>query len=100
MHINKYSFVGRFSMIIVWTRHSRERFFERLLIYGINLGEVEQNVLKQKVKQKQKEGTIKTVFKVLDCYFTVIKEETRKYINIVSIWEANQEEVALWKKKG
>ena len=86
-------------MIVVWTRHARERFFERSLIYGISYGEVEQNILKQKIKIKQKDKTIKTVFKIIDCYFTAIKEETKKRINIVSIWEANQEEVKLWKKK-
>ncbi len=50
-------------------------------------------------KEKQKEGTVKTVFKVMEYYFTVIKEETKKYINVVSIWESNEEEVILWKKK-
>ncbi|MFH1257218.1 MAG: hypothetical protein V1494_08085 [Candidatus Diapherotrites archaeon] len=86
-------------MIVVWTRHSRERFFERLLIYGINLGEVEQNIIAQKVREKQDDRTVKTVFKVLDYYFTVIKEETKKYANVVSIWEANEKEVDLWRKK-
>jgi len=86
-------------MDIIWTRHARERFFERALMYGINVGEAEQNILKQRVKEKQKNNTIKTIFKILDYYFTVIKEETKKYINVVSIWEANEKEVQLWKKK-
>ena len=86
-------------MRIVWSRHARERFFERSLIYGINLGEADQNILEQKVKEKQKDGAIKTIFKVLDCFFTVIKEETKKQINVVSIWESNEREVGLWKKK-
>ncbi|MBU2100419.1 hypothetical protein KKG83_06335 [Candidatus Micrarchaeota archaeon] len=86
-------------MKIVWSRHSRIRFFERSLIYGINFGEAEQNILRQKVKQKQKDGTIKTIFKALDYFFTVIKEETKKQINVVSIWESNEREVLLWKKK-
>ncbi|PIN98504.1 MAG: hypothetical protein COT90_03960 [Candidatus Diapherotrites archaeon CG10_big_fil_rev_8_21_14_0_10_31_34] len=86
-------------MRIVWSRHARERFFERSLIYGIHLGEADQNILKQKVKEKQKDGTIKTIFKALDYFFTVIKEETKKQINVVSIWESNEREVGLWKKK-
>ena len=86
-------------MNIVWTRHARQRFFERSLKYGINYGEVEQNLLKQEIKQKQKDGTIKTIFKILEYYFTVIKKETKKYINVISIWEANEKEVMLWKKK-
>jgi hypothetical protein len=86
-------------MNIVWTRHSRQRFFERSLKYGINYGEVEQNILRQKVKQKQKHGTVKTVFKIMEYHFTAIKEETKKYINVISIWESNEEEVELWKKK-
>ncbi|MFH1239922.1 MAG: hypothetical protein V1672_01790 [Candidatus Diapherotrites archaeon] len=86
-------------MDVVWTRHARERFFERSLKYGITHSEVEQEIVKQKVKQKQKEGTIKTIFKIMDYYFTVIKEETKKIINVVSIWESNVNEVELWKKK-
>ena len=86
-------------MKIVWSRHARERFFERSLIYGINLGEADQNILEQKVKEKQKDGAIKTIFKVLDCFFTVIKEETKKQINVISIWESNEKEAGLWKKK-
>jgi hypothetical protein len=86
-------------MELVWTRHARERFFERALLYGITVGEAEQNILKQQVKEKQKDRTIKTVFRVMDYYFTVIKEETKKYINVVSIWEANEKEVLLWKMK-
>jgi len=86
-------------MQVIWTRHARQRFFERSLKYGINYGEVEQNVIKQRVKEKQKEGTVKTVFKIMEYYFTVIKEEAKKYINVVSIWESNEKEVELWKKK-
>ena len=86
-------------MDVVWKRHSRERFFERLLIYGINYGEVEYNIINQKVREEQKDGTIKAIFKVLDYYFTVIKKETEKYIDVITMWEANQNEVELWHKK-
>lgn len=86
-------------MEIVWTRHARERFFERSLKYGILYEEIEHNIKKQKVREVQKEGTIKTIFKLIDYYFTVIKEETKKYINIISIWESNEKEVGLWKRK-
>jgi hypothetical protein len=86
-------------MRIVWSRHARERFFERALVHGINLGEVEKNVIKQEVKQKEKNGKIKIIFKIFEKYFTVIKEETKILINIVSIWESNEKEVLLWKKK-
>lgn len=85
-------------MDIVWTRHARERFFERSLRHGINCDEVEYNITKQKVKEKQKGKTIKTVFKIMEYYFTVIKEETKRCINVVSIWESNEKEVELWEK--
>ncbi|MFH1544821.1 MAG: hypothetical protein ABIE23_01865 [archaeon] len=86
-------------MLVVWTRHARQRFFDRSIKYGINYGEVEQNILNQKVREKQRDDTIKTVFKVMDFHFTVIKEETKKYINVVTLWESNEKEVELWKKK-
>jgi len=86
-------------MRIGWSRHARERFFERSLKYGLNYGEVELNIKGQKVKVRQKHGTIKTIFKIVDDFFTVVKEETRKYINVISIWESNEEEVKLWLKK-
>lgn len=86
-------------MEVIWTRHSRQRFFERSLKYGINYGEVEHNIITQKVKERQKDGTIKTILKLLDCYFTVIKEETKRYIKVVSIWESDEKEAELWKRK-
>ncbi len=86
-------------MEIVWTRHARERFFERSLKHGTTTAEVEQNVKAQKVKEKQKDGKIKTIFKILGQHFTIIKEETKKYINIISMWEANEKEAELWKRK-
>ncbi|MEK6972629.1 MAG: hypothetical protein AABW72_01130 [archaeon] len=86
-------------MDIVWTRHAREKFLERSLKYDINYAEVDIQIKAQKVKQKQLHGTIKTVFELKDTIFTVIKEETKKLINVVSIWESNEAEVELWKKK-
>lgn len=86
-------------MQVVWSRHSRERFFERALKYGITTDESEQQIVLQKVKEKQANGTVKTIFKLLDCHFTVIKEESQKLIYVVSIWESNEKEVELWLKK-
>jgi hypothetical protein len=87
-------------MIVVWSRHARQRFLERSSLYGLNFGEVELNVLRQKVKIKQSEkNTIKTIFKSNKQFFTVIKKETRELINVVSIWEASEKEVDLWKRK-
>ena len=86
-------------MEVVWSRHSRKRFFERVLLYGLNEGEVEACIIKQEVKQKQENGTIKTIFQVMNQCFTVIKEETKEWICIISIWESNDREIELWLKK-
>ena len=86
-------------MNIGWTEHAQQRFFERSLKYGLNYAEIDEQILKQKIKIKQSKNKIKTIFKVLDYYFTVIKEETSRAIYVVSIWESNDEEVKLWKTK-
>ncbi|PIU21014.1 MAG: hypothetical protein COT15_04570 [Candidatus Diapherotrites archaeon CG08_land_8_20_14_0_20_34_12] len=86
-------------MDVVWTRHAREKFLERSLKYDINYAEVDMHIKAQKVKQKQLHGTIKTIFGLKDNIFTVIKEETKKLINVVSIWESDESEVELWMKK-
>jgi hypothetical protein len=86
-------------MDVVWSRHAKKRFFERALIYGLNEGEVENYILKQEIKIKQKNGTIKTIFCITNQCFTVIKEETDKWICVVSIWESNDKEVELWQKR-
>lgn len=86
-------------MDVVWTRHSRQRFFERSLKYGITADEAEQGIKAQKVIERQKDGTIKTIFMIAGNFFTVVKEETKKLITIISIWESNEMEVNLWKRK-
>ncbi len=86
-------------MEVVWSRHARKRFFERALLHGLNEGEVEICIKKQEFKKKQQDGTVKTVFKILNQFFTVIKEETKEWICVVSIWESNDKEVELWNKK-
>ncbi len=85
--------------MVEWSIHAKQRFFERSLMHGINYGDVEKNVLEQKVKQMQKEGKIKTIFCIEDKFFTVIKAENRNSLGVISIWESNEEEVNLWKKK-
>ncbi|MFH1752252.1 MAG: hypothetical protein ABH821_04925 [archaeon] len=86
-------------MQIYWKRHARQRFFERSLIYGVHYGEIELNIIKQKVKIKQPFGTVKTIFELMNYFFTVIKKEDKKRIKVISIWESNDEEIELWKKK-
>lgn len=86
-------------MEVVWSLHSRKRFFERALLYGLNEGEVEAHIIKQEVKQKQENGAIKTIFSVMNQRFTVIKEETKEWICVISIWESNDKEIELWLRK-
>ncbi len=70
--------------------HAKERFFERTLKYNINYEEIEKKIRKQELRERQKNGTIKTIFQINQKIFIVIKEETKKWIKVISIWEANE----------
>jgi len=86
-------------MEVFWSVHSKERFFERALLYGLNEEEVENCIKKQEVKLVQENGKIKTIFSVIGKYFTVIKVENKKKLCVVSIWESNNKEIEVWKNQ-
>ena len=86
-------------MQIIWNRHSKQRFAERAAMHGINYAEIELRIKKQEVKIKQEKNKYKTVFKIQNILLTVVKAETLKYIHVLTLWEANEQEVELWRKK-
>ncbi|MBU1930447.1 hypothetical protein KJ972_02995 [Candidatus Micrarchaeota archaeon] len=49
-------------MLIRWSRHSKQRFAERAAKLGINYGEIELAVKKQKVKLKEGKKKIQNNF--------------------------------------
>jgi hypothetical protein len=86
-------------MIIQWKIHARDKFLERVLQLGLNYGDVEHEIKKQRIKLLQEDGKIKTIFKASEIILTVIKIETKNKINVITIWDSNEKEVDLWKKK-
>jgi hypothetical protein len=86
-------------MLIQWKIHARDKFLERVLQLGLNYGDVEHEIKKQRIKLLQEDGKIKTIFKIDEIILTVIKVETKNKINVITIWDSNKKEVNLWKKK-
>ncbi|MBU0635559.1 hypothetical protein KKE06_00870 [Candidatus Micrarchaeota archaeon] len=86
-------------MLIRWSRHSKQRFAERAAKLGINYGEIELAVKKQKVKLKEGKKKFKTIFKIEETLLTAVKIETKEFIHVLTLWEANEKEVEQWKKK-
>ncbi len=85
-------------MIIRWSLHAQDRFCERALVLGINYGDIEYNIKEQRIKIKEKENT-KTIFNVDKYILTAIKKENKDYIHVITLWEANEEEVRIWNMK-
>lgn len=85
-------------MLIQWSMHSRERLFERLVNYRFTFSDVELCVKEQRIKIKEK-NKIKTIFKIDDRYFTVVKKEDVKKIVVITIWESNLNEVKIYHAK-
>ena len=73
-------------MFVKWKKHSKVRFAERAAMLGINYGDIEFEVRKQKVKVELGNGKIKTIFIVGDFFITVIKIEDFERIYIITIW--------------
>ncbi|MEI8364417.1 MAG: hypothetical protein WCF78_03090 [archaeon] len=85
-------------MIIRWSLHAQDRFCERALILGLNYGDIEYYIKEQKIKIKEKDN-IKTIFNIDQFVLTAIKKETKDYIYVITLWEANEEEVKIWNMK-
>jgi len=87
-------------MLVRWSLHAKHRFAERAAKLGINYGNIEFEIKKQKVKFKEPEkNKFKTIFKISENMFTAVKIETKEFIHVLTLWESSEEEVKKWKKK-
>ncbi len=86
-------------MLIRWSRHSKQRYAERAAKYGLNYGELELAVKKQEFRIKEAKNKFKTIFKIKDNILSAVKVESKEFIHVLTLWEANEKEVELWKKK-
>ena len=85
---------------VYWSRHAKQRFAEKAVRYGVNYGDLEMEIVKQKVKLKEPgRDKFKTVFKLLENFFTVVKVVTGKFIHVLTLWESNEKEVQTWRGK-
>ena len=85
-------------MLVRWSRHAKQRFAERAAKYGLNYGELELEVKKQKVRLREEKNKFRTIFRVQDNILTAVKIESKDFIHVLTLWEANEEEAKLWKK--
>lgn len=86
-------------MLVRWSKHAKYRFAERATKFGLNYGEIEQSVKKQEIKIKEEKNKFKTIFELQGVILSVIKIETKKFIHVLTMWEANEKEAEIWKKK-
>ncbi|MEK6972517.1 MAG: hypothetical protein AABW72_00565 [archaeon] len=86
-------------MDVFWSHHAKQMFAERAARLGINYAEIELEVKKQKIKLKEEMNKIKTIFKVGNSFLTAIKIEKESFIHVLTLWESNEKEAELWKKK-
>ncbi len=86
-------------MIVRWSRHAKEKFAERAVKLGINYGDIEFEIKKQRIKLNEGNSKFKTIFKTGENILTAIKIEKKEFMHILTLWEANEKEVEIWKKK-
>lgn len=86
-------------MIVSWSRHAKLRFAERAAMLGINYGDIEFEIKRQKIRIKEAENKFKTIFQVGKNIFSAVKIDGKNFIHVLTLWEANEKEVELWKKK-
>jgi len=86
-------------MLVRWSLHAKHRFAERAIKLGIGYGDIEFEIKKQKVKVKEGKNKFKAVFEIRGVLLTAAKFENRKFIHVLTLWESNEKEVDLWKKK-
>ena len=67
-------------MFIRWSRHAKEKFAERAVKYGINYGDIEFEVKKQKVKLHEGKDKFRTIFRVGENILTAIKIEKKEFV--------------------
>ncbi|HIH15959.1 MAG TPA: hypothetical protein HA252_00980 [Candidatus Diapherotrites archaeon] len=84
---------------VCWTAHAQLRFAEKAAKYGINYGDIEMEVVRQKVRLREPgKDKFKTIFKVLNCFLTVVKVERKNLVHVLTLWESNENEVNKWRK--
>jgi hypothetical protein len=86
-------------MFISWSKHAKIRFAERVIKDGINYGDIEFEIKRQKVKVKEEKNKFKTIFKIGQNFLTAIKIEKKDFIHVLTIWDSNEKEVEIWNKK-
>lgn len=86
-------------MLVRWSLHAKHRFAERAIKLGINYGDIEFEIKKQRVKIKEGKSRFKTIFKIEPHLLTAVKLETKEFIHVLTLWEANEMEAAIWSKK-
>lgn len=86
-------------MLVRWSLHAKHRFAERAIKLGVNYGDIEFEIKKQKVKIKEGKNRFKTIFKIEPHLLTAVKLETKEFIHVLTLWEANETEAAIWSKK-
>lgn len=86
-------------MFVRWSRHAKQRFAERAVAFGINYGDIEIEIKRQKVKIREAENRFRTIFEAGKKVLTAVKIETRGFIHVLTLWEATEKEVEEWKKK-
>jgi len=84
-------------MIVRWSRHSKERYLERELKYGLTYDEMELEIIRQKIRVEIGRKKFKTIFKIGGNFITIVKAENDKKITVLTIWESSVKEAAIWK---
>lgn len=86
-------------MFVRWSHHAKQMFAERAAMLGLNYGEIELEVKKQDVRLKEGKNKFKTIFKAGNSILTIIKSETKKFIHVLTLWEASEKEAGIWRRK-
>lgn len=86
-------------MMMRWSLHAKHRFAERAAKSGINYGDIEFAIKKQEIRILEGKNKFKTVFKTQDLLLTAVKIERDNFIHVLTLWEANEKEAELWKRK-
>jgi len=74
-------------------------FAERAAKFGINYAEIELTIKKQEIKTRIERNKFKTIFDIQGVLLTAIKIENKKFIHVVTLWEANETEAKQWKSR-
>jgi hypothetical protein len=85
-------------MLVRWTVHSQDKFAERILLLGLNYGDIEVEVVKQRVRVYLEKNKYKSIMSINGKFITAVKVDAKDYIEILTLWESNAKEVSEWSK--